>query len=488
MANIQVLRFQTTSVLQPQLVNHVAGETRDETAMPQAPPPVDDGIGLGTIVHLGGVGMAEARQRLEAAQPTGRGRRPKEAVDLVIAGPAPYYVKRKCEDGMVEVALNPKRWSEERELEWAQKVRDWVQELFGPRTAIVTLDLHRDESSPHVQGLVIPIDEDGRLGWCKVRDAASKKFRNEVRKAHKEAVRQVWERREAGDELADPPPLSIKSRYGVFQDSLYYRVSRGYGLERGQVGSKASHEQIDRTKAAERRQGLAESRERQATRVAVSQQQQADSAQERREADEAEARRQREFQASASAATHQLREDADRFRYELEAGQRGALGIQAKEGRRLIEERNQAIADRKAAELDRDQAMAVAQATAAIAVNAAEHERSQAIEDAKANQAEARDGREWRLALGLAPAVGSMTLEEKKELLKVRRDGAIRDGCAQGVRMLWERLWAKIPEQSHSALGSIADAVGALFGVHGRLVEGADPGEQHARGSRGRGD
>ena len=132
--------------------------------------------------------------------------------------------------------------------------------------------------------------------------------------------------------------------------------------------------------------------------------------------------------------------------------------------------------------------MAVAQATAAIAVNAAEHERSQAIEDAKANQAEARDGREWRLALGLAPAVGSMTLEEKKELLKVRRDGAIRDGCAQGVRMLWERLWAKIPEQSHSALGSIADAVGALFGVHGRLVEGADPGEQHARGSRGRGD
>ena len=379
MANIQVLRFETKFELQPQLVKHVAGETRDETAMPKAPPPVDDdGIGLGPIAHLAGVGMAEARRRLEAARPSGGGLRSKDALDPVVAGPPPYYITRKGDDGEVEVILNPDRWTEKREREWAKKVRD----LVGTHSAIVTLDLHRDETSPHVQGLVIPIGEDRRLGWCKVRDGASQRFRDPVRKAHKEVVRKVREQREDGEEVADPPPLSTKSRYGVLEDLLYYRVSRGYELERGEVGSKAAHEQINRTKATERRQGLAVDtlQARGDARGGLS------AAAGRFSARTARGRREGNTTPTRSPEDR-LREDAIRLRDELEAGERGALARRAQKGPELIKERDHAAAARKAAEVERDEAQTKAKAHA----------------DAEAAQAERDEARRERDVLNLNP-------------------------------------------------------------------------------------
>ena len=241
MANIQVMRFETKAELgaQVQLVQHIDGTTRPETASDPSIVSVHEPVELGAIEHLGGQGMAAARSALDAilATRSKKGRPPKQCVDFLFAGPPPYG--------------EPGAWAPARELEWANAEHEALRELVGPNSIIVTHDLHRDETSPHTQSLVVPIDSQGRLGWCHVRDEACKRLRPELDRMRDEAEKLIAKRRAAGEDVPDLPPPSTKSRYGLLQDWLYYRVSRRFGLERGVVGSEATHEQIDRTKAAE---------------------------------------------------------------------------------------------------------------------------------------------------------------------------------------------------------------------------------------------
>ena len=154
----QILRIETYKRLDERLVSHVKGVTRPPTARPVDPdiasvhpeqPP------LGPIVELGGEGAGAARELIERTRPTGRGRKPGEAIEILMAGPPSY--------GSAD------QWSDVRELEWARESVAWTQRIIGPDSLIVTAALHRDEKSPHVQMLVVPVHE-GRLGWTAVEE------------------------------------------------------------------------------------------------------------------------------------------------------------------------------------------------------------------------------------------------------------------------------------------------------------------------------
>ena len=172
--------------------------------------------------HYVGLMLAEnlqgAHQALGAARPTGRGRRPREGVEFVVAGPPPY---------------GKDAWSEDHENEWAQASYEWLCSVLGPQSVVVTAALHRDETAPHIHVLGVPIDAEGRLGWCRVRD---------------EAVGRIG------------PTQAGKGRrkYRTLQDDYHAQVGQRYGLARGEIGSRATHQAIDRARAAEARAQAAE--------------------------------------------------------------------------------------------------------------------------------------------------------------------------------------------------------------------------------------
>ena len=133
--HFQILRIETYKRLDDRLVAHVKGVSRPPTARP-----VDPGVisvhpeqpPLGAIVELGGEGAAAARELIERTRPTGRGRKPGEAIEILMAGPPSY--------GSAE------QWSEVRELEWARESVAWAPRIFGPDSLVVTAALHRDEN------------------------------------------------------------------------------------------------------------------------------------------------------------------------------------------------------------------------------------------------------------------------------------------------------------------------------------------------------
>ena len=139
MANIQVMRFETKAKLgaQVQLVRHIDGSTRPETASSSSIVSVHGDVELGAIEHLDGEGMGAARAALDAvlAARSKKGRPPKQCVDFLFAGPSPY-----TDEGA---------WSPARELEWGRETNAALRELVGPNSIIVTFDLHRDEASRH---------------------------------------------------------------------------------------------------------------------------------------------------------------------------------------------------------------------------------------------------------------------------------------------------------------------------------------------------
>ena len=216
----QILRIETYKRLDERLVSHVKGVTRPPTARPVDPDivSVDPDIvsvhpeqpPLGAIVELGGKGAGAARELIERTRPTGRGRKPGEAIEILMAGPPSYG--------------SAGQWSEVRELEWARGSFVWLRRIVGPDSLIVTAALHRDEKSPHIQVLVVPVHE-GRLGWTAVKNAAAARL---------------------APDLSHPP----RTKYAGFQDDYHARVGCRFGLARGEVGSQATHAQINRAAAA----------------------------------------------------------------------------------------------------------------------------------------------------------------------------------------------------------------------------------------------
>ena len=207
MAGVQVLRIESRPTLDVGLVRHIVGESRPETARD-----VDQ-----RVVDLGGVGLEAGRAAILAAAPKGRGRRPNHAVEFLLAGAPPY---------------GPDEWSEEREREFAQACYDWAREVLGPRSVIVSAAWHRDETSPHVHVLAIPIDSAGKLRWKGVRDEAANRLGS--------------------------PRSARGGQYRVLQDDFHAAVASRYDLGRGEIGSQATHHEIDRARAAERRREEAE--------------------------------------------------------------------------------------------------------------------------------------------------------------------------------------------------------------------------------------
>ena len=116
--------------------------------------------------------------------------------------------------------------------------------------------LHRDETTAHV--LAVPIDEQGKLRWKGVKN-------------------------EALDRLGIPRKgRRISAIYRHLQDDYHAQVAEPFGLARGEVGSKATHCDINRALAVERRVGLAEARHAEADAAAEEAERKAQRAEDRK--------------------------------------------------------------------------------------------------------------------------------------------------------------------------------------------------------------
>ena len=226
---VQVLRFEGRATLDDALVRHVRGVTRPPTAREfPGVVSVHDPVRLGAVVDLGGDGVEAAREAIAAATAKPRrGRKPKHAIDVMIAGPPSY---------------GPEQWSDARELQWARDSVAWARGVLGPESVVVAATLHRDETSPHLHVLAVPIER-GRISWKAVRDRAAK-----------------GERDRLGDVAGRKSRGAHRDAYRTLQDGYQAAVGSRFGLGRGEVGSEATHVQIDRAQAAEHRAELAESR------------------------------------------------------------------------------------------------------------------------------------------------------------------------------------------------------------------------------------
>ena len=428
---IQVLRFKTRRTLDTHLVRHIAGQRRHPTTRSTAT--IDGGSGC---VDLGGVGLAAARAAVEAHWPTGPGRKPHQALDMVCAGPPPYVIPVRDQDGKVVTDKdendkfrplykpNPGRWSPERELEWATSIEAMLPELVGPESVVASVTLHRDELSPHVQAVVVPIQA-GRLGWCRVRDAVAQRLAPQVKDARKKAVARGGE---------DAPRLSTRTRYGVLQDALYYRVSRQFGLSRGQVGSEATHVEIDRAAAAEAREGQALYEAEQARAAAREAAAAADASRQTRDEihDQAVANLAAAREARQDKATAERERDTARTKLNQAVGDLAAFNSRGPWVRRVHQERElrhreQAGAERRA-ELDH-KASELTEREVEVAKDAAEVGRRQADlaareaklnENQKAVAAERREADETRKA---AQAVFRTATRRRKEAEELELKG-----------------------------------------------------------------
>lgn len=95
-------------------------------------------------------------------------------------------------------------WDRQRMRDWALTSRRWLVEQYGDR--LVDCRLHLDEATPHIQAVVVPLTDDGRL---------------------------------SARDLFNPDSLTqLQDRYAAAVEQL--------GLERGVRGSKATHQRVQR--------------------------------------------------------------------------------------------------------------------------------------------------------------------------------------------------------------------------------------------------
>jgi len=94
----------------------------------------------------------------------------------------------------------------EREAAWIERSLAWLRETFGGERNVVGAVLHRDETTPHIQALVVPLTDEGRLS--------------------------AW------SYLGGP-----RDRLSDLQDR-YHAAVEGLGLERGVKGSVAEHQTV----------------------------------------------------------------------------------------------------------------------------------------------------------------------------------------------------------------------------------------------------
>ena len=115
-----------------------------------------------------------------------------------------------------------------------------LRDVLGPESVIVNAAAHRDELTHHLHVVAVPI-QDGKLGWCAVRDAALGRIEERARA----------EAQAAG--LPEPKRRKGTRRYAVLQDAFQAQVRAAFGLDRGDRASGRVHEAIDRAKGVEAR-------------------------------------------------------------------------------------------------------------------------------------------------------------------------------------------------------------------------------------------
>ncbi len=199
------------------LGKHIDGETRPESAAPRELD-VEGGekVALEPVVLLDVEGeqidQVAAKKRVRAAQGymrecrrnKTRGRQPMGAATWVFAGPPRY-------DGEKEPP-----WSAEKVRAWSKDCVKWLVDRAGPGSRLAHCALHQDEGAPHLHATLIVADEQGRLGWNRVRNR-----------------------------------FTVKGKTGTLlmsglQDNFHEAVGRKHGLERGEVGSSREHAPVDR--------------------------------------------------------------------------------------------------------------------------------------------------------------------------------------------------------------------------------------------------
>ena len=132
-----------------------------------------------------------------------RGRQPMGGSTWVFAGPPRY----DSEDA----------WSSAEVRSWAADCTKWAKKRSGKGSRIAHCALHQDEAAPHLHVTVIVADEQGRLGWNRIR----KNF---------------------GVEGKTSGVLLMSG----LQDNFHAAVGSKHGLDRGEVGSNREHAPVDR--------------------------------------------------------------------------------------------------------------------------------------------------------------------------------------------------------------------------------------------------
>ena len=189
-----VLRVDPVMRCGPGIRYHVLGKKRPPTALPSM-------LETENIVLVDDPSAMEPIYRLRACRP--RGRPAAEARSFLVAGPPPYCAQDPA-------------WSELFGLQYLYIAFEWICDRLGEESRIIAAAIHRDEGVLHLHVLAVPI-VDGRICWADLR------------------VR-------FGEGVMGP------TRYGRMQTKFYYEISRGFGLERGKVGSAAVHKRPDRKK------------------------------------------------------------------------------------------------------------------------------------------------------------------------------------------------------------------------------------------------
>jgi len=154
--------------------------------------PNADGERLHTNERLAGSGdwLADVQARLDDA-PTIR-------KNAVLAYDVVFTASREFFDAGDE------RARDERLSEWRDRTMAWLRDRFGAENVVAAV-LHRDELTPHIQAMVVPIDDHGRLNAREYTGGAAK--------------------------------------LGALQDG-YHAAVEDLGLTRGVKGSVATHQDV----------------------------------------------------------------------------------------------------------------------------------------------------------------------------------------------------------------------------------------------------
>ena len=203
-----VMRFEPRKQVRRPLLQHYDGTNRPPHARP-----MPKGEAVKALIESGADGEVTAIAAREAMKRHRAhrlpGHPPASWVDAVFAGPPPF--------------TSANAWSDEKVDEWAADTLAWLTYRLRPVSGLAVVTgawLHRDERSPHLHVCLIPVLDDGTLGWYKVQRAMS----------------------EAGKAVCEPVTREEISRsMSALQTDYWAVVGRRHGLERGVKGSKRKH-------------------------------------------------------------------------------------------------------------------------------------------------------------------------------------------------------------------------------------------------------